>query len=279
MTKVAIVTGANKGIGYSIVDGLRKQFDGIIYLTSRNEERGVAAWKQMGSPSNVQWMQLDVSDTKNIDEFHSNFMKKHPEGLDILVNNAGIAYKQNSTAPVSEQAEVTMKTNYFGLKYLTMKFINDMKKNGHVVNVASQLGLLTRIPSKNLKEKFADKNTTIDMISGMMEDYVEATKKGKQEELGWGSSSYGISKTGVIAFTKALYRSQKNNGKNIFISACCPGYVKTDMSSQNGFLSTEEGAATPVFLSTIPKYDDSNNGTFWYLKEICDWENKQFSFK
>ena len=113
MTKVAIVTGGNKGIGFAIVKGLAKLFDGDVFLTARNIERGMAAVKALEEENiKVKFHQLDIDDPKS-NAALSAFIKESYGGIDILVNNAGIAFNNDATEPVGFQAKVTIATNYF----------------------------------------------------------------------------------------------------------------------------------------------------------------------
>ena len=124
MTKVAIVTGANKGIGFAIVKGLGKIFDGDVFLTARNTERGMAAVKALEEENiKVKFHQLDIDDPKS-NAALAAFIKEKYGGIDILVNNAGIAFNNDATEPVGVQAKVTIATNYF--RWLS---INDVQKN------------------------------------------------------------------------------------------------------------------------------------------------------
>ena len=115
MTKVAIVTGGNKGIGFGVVKGLAKVFDGDVFLTARNVERGMAAVKLLEQENIiVKFHQLDIDDPKS-NAAIAAFMKEEYGGIDILVNNAGIAFKNDATESIYHQAKETIATNYFRL--------------------------------------------------------------------------------------------------------------------------------------------------------------------
>ena len=119
MGKVAIVTGGNKGIGFGIVKGLAKVFDGDVFLTARNVERGMEAVKKLEQENiHVKFHQLDIDDPKS-NAAIAKFMKENYGGIDILVNNAGIAFKRDATEPIDHQAKVTITTNYF--RYIRVK--------------------------------------------------------------------------------------------------------------------------------------------------------------
>lgn len=94
-TRVAVVTGSNKGIGLAIVRALCKQFSGDVYLTARDSERGKAAVTQLSEEGlKPLFHQLDINDLESIQTLR-DFLKEKYGGLDVLVNNAGIAFKGN----------------------------------------------------------------------------------------------------------------------------------------------------------------------------------------
>merc|ERR1711910_130437 len=90
---VAIVTGANKGIGFGIVRGLCKKFEGDVYLTARDETRGLAAVDELKKEGlNPKFHLLDLGNEQTIVKLR-DFMKETYGGIDVLVNNAGMAFK------------------------------------------------------------------------------------------------------------------------------------------------------------------------------------------
>ncbi|XP_050357320.1 carbonyl reductase [NADPH] 1-like [Nymphalis io] len=266
-SKIAIVTGANKGIGFAIVRGLCKRFDGIVYLTSRDEKRGadaVAALQKEGL--NPNYHQLDITDPKSLTVFH-DYIKEKYGNIDILVNNAAIAFKSNAPDPVEVQAEETLRVNYFSV-LSTCEILFPLLRNGaRVVNISSSCGHLSCIPSEKLRQRFQDPNLTIPELSDLMRQYIEAAKQGRQATE-WGNSSYVVSKVGLTALTKIQQRLL--NDKDIKVNAVHPGYVDTDMSSHKGPLSIDEGAQAPLFLALDAS--DSVKGEYvWYDKRIVSW--------
>ena len=183
MSKVAIVTGANKGIGFAIVKGLAKTFNGDIYLTSRNEDRGLSAVKALSDEDiKVLYHQLDTDDESSIIQF-ADFIKEKHGGIDILVNNAGIAFKRDATEPISYQATITIKTNYFGTKLACDHFFPLLKSGARVVNLSSNCGFLPLIPGDDLKKKLASSDSTLSFeeLDAMMKDFVDSTNDGSHE--------------------------------------------------------------------------------------------------
>ena len=146
MKKVAIVTGSNKGIGFEIVKGLAKIFDGDVYLTSRNEARGLEAVKALSSEGiNVMFHQLDIGDKASVAKLASDIGKAYG-GIDILVNNA-------SAINLTDTLTVTMKTfdlmhqiNTRGTFLMTKTVIPHLNKaeNPHVLNLSPPLNMEAR---------------------------------------------------------------------------------------------------------------------------------------
>ncbi|XP_028640171.1 carbonyl reductase [NADPH] 3-like, partial [Grammomys surdaster] len=110
-SRVALVTGGNKGIGFQITRDLCRKFSGDVVLTARDEGRGRTAVQQLQAEGlSPRFHQLDIDDPQSIRALR-DFLIKEYGGLDVLVNNAGIAFKVADTTPFHTQAEVTMKTN------------------------------------------------------------------------------------------------------------------------------------------------------------------------
>lgn len=209
--KVAVVTGANKGIGFAIVRGLCKRFDGLVYLTSRDEERGKKAIYQLKTEGlNPNYHQLDVTKSSSVEKFR-DFIKEKHGGIDILVNNAAIAFKANATEPIAVQAEDTLFVNYFSLVSTCEILFPILRQGARVVNVSSSAGHLTNIPSEALRRKFLDPKLTVAQLSEMMQQYIDMAKQGTQATE-WGNSSYAVSKVGVTALTKIQQRMLSNRG-------------------------------------------------------------------
>ncbi|XP_023952353.2 carbonyl reductase [NADPH] 1-like [Bicyclus anynana] len=266
-SKVAIVTGSNKGIGYAIVRGLCKRFEGVVYLTSRDVVRGEKAVSDLQKEGlNPKYHQLDISDNKSVEVFRDH-IKETYGGIDVLVNNAAIAFKQSATEPASVQAEQTLAVNYFST-LSTCEILFPILRNGaRVVNVSSSAGLLRNIPNKELRKKFEDPTLTIPELSNLMREYIEAAKLGTHAA-DWGNSSYAVSKVGLTALTKVHQRLLKD--RDIKVNAVHPGYVDTDMSSHKGPLSIDEGARGPLYLA-LDAPDSVRGQYLWYDTTIASW--------
>ncbi|XP_075816653.1 carbonyl reductase [NADPH] 1 [Microtus pennsylvanicus] len=273
-SRVALVTGANKGIGFAITRDLCRKFLGDVVLTARDEARGKAAVQQLQAEGlSPRFHQLDIDDLQSIRALR-DFLLKEYGGLDILVNNAGIAFKNADPTPFHIQAEVTLKTNFFGTQDVCTELLPLMKPRGRVVNVSSMLSLRAlKNCSPELQQKFRSDTITEEELVGLMNKFVEDTKKGVHEKEGWPNSAYGVSKIGVTVLSRIHARklSEQRKGDKILLNACCPGWVRTDMAGPKATKSPEEGAETPVYLALLPPDAEGPHGQFVQEKQVEQW--------
>ncbi|XP_066263129.1 carbonyl reductase [NADPH] 1-like [Euwallacea similis] len=271
--KLAIVTGSNKGIGFAIVKGLCKEFDGDVYLTARNVERGKSAVKALNNLGfKPLFHQLDITDQLSIDNF-SNYIKTKHGGIDLLINNAATAFKNSASEPFAVQAEETIRVNYFGTLKVCEALFPLLRQNARVVNLSSSLGHLLVIPSEELRSKFNSDSLDVSSLTKLMEKFVKDSKAGKEKEEGWGSSAYSVSKVGVSALTfiqQRVFNAESPN-RNVSVNAVHPGYVDTDMTSHKGPLTIEEGAKAPLFLALEA---DLKGKYVWFDCSVVSWDKK-----
>ncbi|KAF7192411.1 Carbonyl reductase [NADPH] 1 [Pseudocercospora fuligena] len=291
-SRVAAVTGANKGIGVAIVRNLALEYPKspfksgpfLIYLTARSPERGAEAVEtlnndpelkkakvlsQDGGDTTITYHALDISQTKSVQDFRDFLHGKHPDGIDILINNAGIAQQGFDANVVKE----TLETNYYGTLEACQSLLPLIREGGRLVNVSSMAGKLNKY-SDEITKAFLDASkkepeTGIPEVTSLMQKFQKAVHAGQEKEAGFPSMAYATSKAGVTAFTKSLALDKDAMSKNVLINACCPGYVKTDMTRGGGRKSADEGARTPVMLAL---HDiGGKTGEYWQHEEIAQW--------
>ncbi|KAG5216356.1 carbonyl reductase [NADPH] 1 [Ovis aries] len=272
--RVALVTGANKGIGFAIVRDLCRQFQGDVVLTARDEARGRAAVQQLQAEGlSPRFHQLDIDDRQSIRAVR-DFLRKEYGGLDVLVNNAGIAFKTADTTPFHIQAEVTMKTNFFATRDVCTELLPLIKPQGRVVNVSSFVSVNSlKKCSPELQQKFQSETITEEELVRLMNKFVEDTKNGVHRKEGWPDTAYGVSKIGVTVLSRIHARklSEQRGGDKILLNACCPGWVRTDMAGPKAPKSPEEGAETPVYLALLPSDAEGPHGEFVSEKKVVQW--------
>ncbi|XP_070263325.1 carbonyl reductase [NADPH] 1 [Myotis yumanensis] len=273
-SRVALVTGANKGIGFAITRDLCRQFSGDVVLTARDPARGRAAVQQLQAEGlSPRFHQLDIDDLQSIRALR-DFLRKEYGGLDVLVNNAGIAFKVNDPTPFHIQAEVTMKTNFFGTRDVCTELLPLIKPQGRVVNVSSMVSLRAlKNCSPELQQKFRSDTISEEELVGLMNKFVEDTRNGVHQREGWPNTAYGVTKIGVTVLSRIHARnlSAHRSGDKILLNACCPGWVRTDMAGPKATKSPEEGAETPVFLALLPSDAEGPHGQFVMEKKVEPW--------
>jgi NAD(P)-dependent dehydrogenase (short-subunit alcohol dehydrogenase family) len=238
--RVALVTGANRGIGFAVSERLA-QSEYTVILGARDEDKGSQARSALGAHGwHVHDMLLDVTDATSIQAALGK-IKDMFGRLDVLVNNAGIQIDGETT--ILELAQVTLQntleTNAYGPLLLSQACIPLMKKNGYgrIVNISSTLGALSDIANPESPYTGVD------------------------------SPAYRMSKTLVNAMTVLLAKELR--GSNILINSVCPGWVRTDMGGPRAPLSAEEAAETPVWLATLP--DGGPTGGFFRDRQPIPW--------
>lgn len=234
MTKrVAVVTGANRGIGFA-ASRLLAQNGFHVVLTSRSVQNGKAACLKLEEEGlDVSYIHLDVTDEFLIKQWKEKLEKGYGR-CDVLVNNAGIMLDHHGPGVLkisSEIIEKTLRTNTLAPLHLAQAAIPLMKKHhyGRIVNVSSGLGQLT--------------------------------------DMGNNWTAYRISKTALNAVTRIL--SAELQGTNVLVNSMCPGWVRTDMGGPNAERSPEQGADSILWLATLP--DNGPNGGFFRDRAPIPW--------
>ncbi|KAF0925453.1 hypothetical protein E2562_016671 [Oryza meyeriana var. granulata] len=272
---VAVVTGANRGIGYEAARQLAVHGVHVV-LTSRDAARGRDAAEQIraaGEPGvSVEWRQLDVTDAASVGDF-AGWVERTHGGIHVLVNNAGVNFNRGADNSV-EFAEQVIETNYFGTKRVIEAMMPLMKTSSHggrIVNVSSRLGRVNgrrnRIGDASLRERLLnDDNLSEELINEMVVKFLEQTKQENWSSSEWPQmyTDYSVSKLAVNAYTRLLARrlSDRPEGQKIYINCFCPGWVKTAMTGWEGNISAEEGADTGVWLALLPQ-DQATVGKFF----------------
>uniref|UniRef100_G1TCA8 Carbonyl reductase (NADPH) n=1 Tax=Oryctolagus cuniculus TaxID=9986 RepID=G1TCA8_RABIT len=273
-SRVALVTGANKGVGFAITRDLCRLFSGDVVLTARDEARGRAAVQQLQAEGlSPRFHQLDITDLQSIRALR-DFLRREYGGLNVLVNNAAIAFQTDDPTPFDIQAELTVKTNFFATRNICTELLPIMKPHGRVVNISSLQGLQAlENCSEDLQEKFRCETLTEGDLVDLMNKFVEDTKNEVHEKEGWPHSAYGVSKLGVTVLSRILARrlEEKRKADRILLNACCLGWVEADMAGDHSSRTVEEGAETPVYLALLPPDATEPQGQLVCDKIVQSW--------
>ena len=230
-TTIALVTGANKGIGLETA----RQFGArgfTVLAGARDDERGLAAERVLRADgADARFVRLDVTDDASVTQA-AGWIEREYGRLDILVNNAGIARGNPASETDLALMQEVYEVNVFGVIRVTNAMLPLLRRApaARIVNVSSEVGSITSQtdPASPLAQ----------MPAGL---------------------AYPSSKSALNMVT-AMYAKELRDTP-IKVNAANPGYTATDLNRHSGFRSVAEGAEASVYLATLP--DDGPSGILW----------------
>ncbi|ADV84203.1 SDR family oxidoreductase [Terriglobus saanensis] len=237
---IALITGANKGIGYEVARQLGKE--GItVLVTARNPELGEAATAKLKADgADAHFIELDVSKPETIAKAAEQVKAKFGH-IDILVNNAGIIDPKDGLPGTAEIDAVrrVLEVNFFGVLAVTQAFLPLVResKSGRIVNVSSGLGSLTQNADPN-----------------------------------WPFAAYkpiGYNGSKAILNMMTIQLAYELKDTSIKVNTVDPGYTATDINGNSGHQTVEEGAAETVRMALIP--DEGPTGGYTNNEGIVPW--------
>ncbi len=236
---IALVTGANKGIGYEIAAGLGALGWSVGVGARDDDRREAAVQKLQAAGVDAFGVALDVTDDVSV-AAAARLIEERAGRLDVLVNNAGVTggMPQDPTQVTAEQIRTVVETNVIGVMRVTNALLPLLRQSAapRIVNMSSSVGSLAR-PT-------ADSAQT-GPISG----------------------AYSPSKSYLNAVTVQYAKELRDT--NILINLACPGYVATDLNGFRGVRTPQQGAAIAVRLATLP--DDGPTGGFFEDAGVVPW--------
>jgi NAD(P)-dependent dehydrogenase (short-subunit alcohol dehydrogenase family) len=236
--KVALVTGANKGLGLETARQLGRLGFRVL-MAARDAAKGKPAVDQLrGEGLDVEFIQLDVADERHRADAARHIGERYGR-LDVLVNNAGVALEQGhkvTTVPLDVVRDV-FETNFFALVAVTQAMLPLVRKSpaGRIVNLSSILGSLQTNATQDLGD--------------------------------FASVGYNASKAAVNMYTVLL--AKELAGTPAKVNAAHPGWVKTDMGGAGAQLELADGAKTSVWLATLGP--DGPTGGYFHMQDRLPW--------
>jgi NAD(P)-dependent dehydrogenase (short-subunit alcohol dehydrogenase family) len=239
--KIALITGANKGIGLETARQLGQQ-DITVLVGARDEAKSNQAAEELRKAGlDVHGIVIDVNNADSIQKAAARIERDYGR-LDILVNNAGVMIDDQKKKPSEQSLDVwrtTFETNLFGLIATTQALLPLLRKSagGRIVNLSSILGSIN----------------------------LHATPGSPIYDMKL--PAYNVSKSAVNAYTVQLAYELKDT--TIKVNAAHPGWVKTDMGGEGATMDIPDGAKTSVALATIGA--DGPNGAYMHMGETLPW--------
>lgn len=232
--KTALITGANRGLGFEAARQLGKAGYHVI-LTSRDPEKGANKTAELREAGlDVEFLPLDVAKDESVQKV-AQYVRDNVSTLDAIINNAGvfedpIGMPEASILNVKlETIRSTFEINTLGPLRLIQRMSPFMRGGGSIVNVSSGMGQLSDMEGE--------------------------------------CPAYRISKTALNAVTRIAAEELK--GSRIRVNAICPGWVRTDMGGPNADRDIEKGVETIVWAAMLP--DDGPTGKFFRDKQEIPW--------
>ena len=236
---VALVTGANKGIGYAIAAGLGALGWRVGVGARDDDRRNAAVEKLRVAGFDAFGVPLDVTDDASV-AAAAELIEQQAGRLDVLVNNAGITggMPQEPTRVSADQVRAVMETNVIGVMRTIDAMLPLLRRSAspRIVTMSSSVGSLTR----------------------------QAAADGRTGPI---SGAYAPSKTFLNAVV--LQYAKELADTNILINLACPGFVATDLNGFRGTRTPEQGAAIAIRLATLP--DDGPSGGYFEDAGVIPW--------
>jgi NAD(P)-dependent dehydrogenase (short-subunit alcohol dehydrogenase family) len=278
--RIAMVTGANQGLGLALVAGLaaRMNPDDLVVLTGRHAQRvaeaTAAVTTRPGSRSRVLGQVLDVADTGAVAGLAAELADRHG-GVDIVVSNAIAALTPDR--PQSEQADEFINVANGGTHAVLRSFGPVLRPGGRLIVVASSLGTLGHLDSR-LHPLFD--GATLEQVEGALQSWRTAIHDGTAEEQGWPRWINVPSKVAQVAAVRAVAarRRAADLAEGTLIAAVCPGLVDTRASrpwfDDYSHAQTPEQAARAVLdLALADRPDPATYGELVRFGQVLPWHS------
>jgi NAD(P)-dependent dehydrogenase (short-subunit alcohol dehydrogenase family) len=277
MSRVAVVTGANQGLGFALAEGLAQQLtpEDTVYLTGRDPDRVQAAAEHVARPeAQVVGELLDVCDSGAVTAFADAIAARHG-GVDVVFSNA--AARLTPATPWAELVGPFVDTNNLGATRLLRAFDPILRPGGRLLVVASDFGSLRRLPA-HLHERFDTDAMTLDDLDATMLAWRDAVVEGRATGEGWPEWINIPSKVGQVAAMRVAARRRRtaDASDGTLFAAVCPGLVDTDASrpwfeDMSGAQTPDQAAVALLHLALDRATDPRFYGELIQFDDVIPW--------
>ncbi len=241
---IALVTGANRGIGLATADRLAEEGYRILAASRdvADGEKAVAPIRERGHAVDV--VELSLTEPQQVARVAADLAGSGVK-LDLLVNNAAVLLDGFD----ADVARNTLATNYTATVAFTEAVLPLVRDGGAIIFVSSGMGELTGY-SDALRARFLADDLDRAGLDALVAAFIASVERGMSDQDGWRRSAYGVSKAAVNAYVKILARQLAS--RDITVNAVCPGWVRTRMGGAGASRDVAQGAASVVAPALDP---------------------------
>jgi NAD(P)-dependent dehydrogenase (short-subunit alcohol dehydrogenase family) len=275
-SRIALVTGANQGLGRALVEGLATRLDAAdhVLLTGRNPDRVAAAAAEVGesATAHVEGRVLDVRDGDEIAAIASELGE-----VDIVFSNA--TSRMSPDVDPADEVDAVAETSNLAATRILRAFAPRLRPGGRLIIVASALGTLDKLDPRIAGRFAAAADEDLDAVDALVADWREAVHAGHEEEEGYGRWLNIPSKVAQVAAVRALARERRETdlAEGRLVMALCPGLIDTDASrpwfdDMSSAQTPAQAASWPVELALASDFDPLFYGELVQFGKVLPWE-------
>jgi carbonyl reductase 1 len=269
-SRIALVTGANQGLGRALVEGLAARMapQDRILLTGRNPERVRAAAEAAGVEGRV----LDVRDGAAIEALAAELAE-----IDIVFSNA--TARMSPQADPADEVDAVADTSNLATSHILRAFGPRLRPGGRLIVVASALGTLDKLDERTARRFAAAAERDLDAVDAVVADWRTAVRAGRAEAEGYGTWLNLPSKVAQVAAVRAVARERRaaDLAAGRLVMALCPGLIDTDASrpwfeDMSEAQTPAEAASWPVELALADTFDPAFYGELVQFGKVLPWQ-------
>lgn len=277
-SRIALVTGANQGLGRALVEGLAAGLaprDRVL-LTGRNPNRVEAAAAAVADGpaiARVEGRVLDVRDGEAIDTLAAELGE-----VDIVFSNA--TSRMSPQAGPADEVDAVAETNNLAATRMLRAFAPRLRAGGRLIIVASALGTLDKLDDRVAGRFAAAAAANLDAVDALVTEWRRAVHEGRAEQEGYGTWLNIPSKVAQVAAVRALARERRTIDlpENKLLMALCPGLIDTDASrpwfeDMSQAQTPAQAASWPVELVLAATFDPAFYGELVQFGKVLPWES------
>ena len=275
-SKLIMITGCNKGVGFGILENLAINRSGYKFLMAvRSLKRGEEAVQELKSlvhniEERVTLRELDIANSASIDSF-VQWIKEKGIKVDCLVNNAGIAIKTNKLN--HHITKETFQTNFYGTVELTEKMLPLLPEHAKIINITTDTASFGTLKDPNFHSKLDKQGLTREELFQVAKEFEDlASKEPEKQNHPFPTEAYPVynfSKLLVSVYTRLLASNPEMQKRGIQVYSCSPGWVKTDIGGPTAEFTIQEGSQCPCNIINMPyEFKPDLQGKFFCNSEV-----------